>query len=126
MVTQGTAGKIITTVPKMTGTGQQGLTQVTLWRTPRPSWSRVRQSFSGCDRLRQPGLACSCFQVVLKGAPGTPGTILRTLPMGGVRLVSPGATKPTVTTLVVKGTTGKGRAGTSDPTAAANQLCQLV
>lgn len=33
MVTQGTAGKIITTVPKMTGTGQQGLTQVTLWRT---------------------------------------------------------------------------------------------
>uniref|UniRef100_A0A4W4E4D0 Host cell factor 1 n=1 Tax=Electrophorus electricus TaxID=8005 RepID=A0A4W4E4D0_ELEEL len=48
-------------------------------------------------------------QVVLKGAPGQPGTILRTVPMGGVRLVSPGtvsAVKPTVTTLVVKGTTG--------------------
>lgn len=52
-------------------------------------------------------LMCSCVQVVLKGAPGTPGTILRTVPMGGVRLVSPGATKPTVTTLVVKGTTGR-------------------
>ena len=55
----------------------------------------------------------SGFQVVLKGAPGTPGTILRTLPMGGVRLVSPGITKPTVTTLVVKGTTGKHRPETS-------------
>lgn len=51
-------------------------------------------------------------QVVLKGAPGQPGTILRTVPMGGVRLVSPGtvsAVKPTVTTLVVKGTTGNAR-----------------
>lgn len=49
----------------------------------------------------------SFSQVVLKGAPGQPGTILRTVPMGGVRLVSPGTTvKPTVTTLVVKGTTG--------------------
>ncbi|KAM4751698.1 LOW QUALITY PROTEIN: host cell factor 1-like, partial [Cyanocitta cristata] len=47
-------------------------------------------------------------QVVLKGAPGQPGTILRTVPMGGVRLVTPvtvSAVKPTVTTLVVKGTT---------------------
>uniref|UniRef100_A0A672NXG6 Host cell factor 1 n=1 Tax=Sinocyclocheilus grahami TaxID=75366 RepID=A0A672NXG6_SINGR len=49
----------------------------------------------------------SLTQVVLKGAPGQPGTILRTLPMGGVRLVSPvSGVKPTVTTLVVKGTTG--------------------
>lgn len=52
--------------------------------------------------------------MVLKGAPGQPGTILRTVPMGtvgGVRLVTPvtvSAVKPTVTTLVVKGTTGKG------------------
>uniref|UniRef100_A0A8C1PTK2 Host cell factor 1 n=1 Tax=Cyprinus carpio TaxID=7962 RepID=A0A8C1PTK2_CYPCA len=47
-------------------------------------------------------------QVVLKGAPGQPGTILRTVPMGGVRLMSPvSGVKPTVTTLVVKGTTGK-------------------
>lgn len=49
-------------------------------------------------------------QVVLKGAPGQPGTFLRTVPMGGVRLVTPvtvSAVKPTVTTLVVKGTTGK-------------------
>ncbi|KAB0388940.1 hypothetical protein E2I00_001942, partial [Balaenoptera physalus] len=48
-------------------------------------------------------------QVVLKGAPGQPGTILRTVPMGGVRLVTPvtvSAVKPAVTTLVVKGTTG--------------------
>lgn len=71
-------------------------------------------------------LTCSCFQVVLKGAPGTPGTILRTLPMGGVRLVSPGTTKPTVTTLVVKGTTGKPRPETSDLTSVVNQVCQCV
>ncbi|XP_073675561.1 host cell factor 1b isoform X2 [Garra rufa] len=54
-------------------------------------------------------------QVVLKGAPGQPGTILRTVPMGGMRLVSPGtvsAGKPTVTTLVVKGTTGVTTLGT--------------
>uniref|UniRef100_A0AAY4CWA4 Host cell factor 1 n=1 Tax=Denticeps clupeoides TaxID=299321 RepID=A0AAY4CWA4_9TELE len=45
-------------------------------------------------------------QVVLKGAPGQPGTILRTVPMGGVRLVTPvtvSAVKPTVTTLVISG-----------------------
>ncbi|KAM9351260.1 host cell factor 1b [Symphorus nematophorus] len=79
MVTPGSAGKIITTVPKISAGGQQGLTQV-----------------------------------VLKGALGTPGTILRTVPMSGVRLVSPGAggTKPTVTTLVVKGTTGVSSLGT--------------
>ncbi|TDH11061.1 hypothetical protein EPR50_G00081540 [Perca flavescens] len=79
MMTPGTAGKIISTVPKITAAGQQGLTQV-----------------------------------VLKGAPGMPGTILRTVPMSGVRLVSSGAvgTKPAVTTLVVKGTTGVSSLGT--------------
>ncbi|XP_042265246.1 host cell factor 1-like isoform X1 [Thunnus maccoyii] len=79
VVTPGAAGKILTTVPKITAAGQQGVTQV-----------------------------------VLKGAPGTPGTILRTVPMSGVRLVSPGATssKPTVTTLVVKATTGVSSLGT--------------
>ncbi|XP_054551475.1 host cell factor 1 isoform X5 [Talpa occidentalis] len=54
-------------------------------------------------------------QVVLKGAPGQPGTILRTMPMGGVRLVTPvtvSAVKPAVTTLVVKGTTGVTTLGT--------------
>ncbi|XP_065770940.1 host cell factor 1 isoform X5 [Muntiacus reevesi] len=54
-------------------------------------------------------------QVVLKGAPGQPGTILRTVPMGGVRLVTPvtvSAVKPAVTTLVVKGTTGVTTLGT--------------
>nr|XP_023693256.1 host cell factor 1-like isoform X2 [Paramormyrops kingsleyae] len=54
-------------------------------------------------------------QVVLKGAPGQPGTILRTVPMGGVRLVTPvtmSTVKPTVTTLVVKGTTGVTTLGT--------------
>ncbi|XP_061584023.1 host cell factor 1a isoform X2 [Cololabis saira] len=77
VMTTGTQGKIITAVPKLATAGQQGLTQV-----------------------------------VLKGAPGQPGTILRTVPMstvGGVRLVTPvtvSAVKPTVTTLVVKGTTG--------------------
>ncbi|XP_062830123.1 host cell factor 1 isoform X2 [Anolis carolinensis] len=54
-------------------------------------------------------------QVVLKGAPGQPGTILRTVPMSGMRLVTPvtvSAVKPTVTTLVVKGTTGVTTLGT--------------
>ncbi|XP_060232630.1 host cell factor 1-like isoform X8 [Meriones unguiculatus] len=54
-------------------------------------------------------------QVVLKGAPGQPGTILRTVPMSGVRLVTPvtvSAVKPAVTTLVVKGTTGVTTLGT--------------
>ncbi|XP_051528090.1 host cell factor 1-like [Myxocyprinus asiaticus] len=52
-------------------------------------------------------------QVVLKGAPGQPGTILRTVPMGGMRLVSPiSGVKPNVTTLVVKGTTGVTTLGT--------------
>ncbi|XP_040009179.1 host cell factor 1b isoform X3 [Xiphias gladius] len=79
VVSPGTVGKIITTVPKITAGSQQGVTQV-----------------------------------VLKGTPGTPGTILRTVPMGGVRLVSPGAagSKPTVTTLVVKATTGVSSLGT--------------
>lgn len=55
-----------------------------------------------------PSLFISYLKVVLKGAPGQPGTILRTVPMGGVRLMSPvSGVKPTVTTLVVKGTTGK-------------------
>ncbi|XP_045913625.1 host cell factor 1-like isoform X3 [Micropterus dolomieu] len=80
MVTPGSAGKIITTVPKITAAGQQGLTQV-----------------------------------LLKGAPGTPGTIFKTVPMSGVRLVSPGAvgTKPAYTTLVVKSTTGVSSLGTA-------------
>lgn len=55
------------------------------------------------------GRSLLALQVVLKGAPGQPGTILRTVPMGGVRLVTPvtvSAVKPAVTTLVVKGTTG--------------------
>ncbi|XP_028430593.1 host cell factor 1a isoform X1 [Perca flavescens] len=84
VMTTGTPGKIITAVPKLgAAAGQQGLTQV-----------------------------------VLKGAPGQPGTILRTVPMstvGGVRLVTPvtvSAVKPTVTTLVVKGTTGVTTLGT--------------
>ncbi|XP_068576078.1 host cell factor 1a isoform X2 [Cebidichthys violaceus] len=83
VMTTGTPGKIITAVPKLATAGQQGLTQV-----------------------------------VLKGAPGQPGTILRTVPMstvGGVRLVTPvtvSAVKPTVTTLVVKGTTGVTTLGT--------------
>eukprot|EP00066_Takifugu_rubripes_P029964 XP_011619230.1 PREDICTED: host cell factor 1 isoform X3 [Takifugu rubripes] len=92
MMTQGTAGKIITTVPKMAAAGQQG--QLT--------------------------------QVVLKGAPGTPGTILRTLPMGGVRLVSPGTTKPTVTTLVVKGSTGVSSLGTITTLATTATLASQV
>ncbi|KAJ3602007.1 hypothetical protein NHX12_029768 [Muraenolepis orangiensis] len=80
MMTSGTPGKIITTMPKLGGVGQQGLTQV-----------------------------------VLKGAPGQPGTYLRTVPMGGVRLVTPvsvSSVKPNVTTLVVKGTTGVTTLGT--------------
>uniref|UniRef100_A0A4W3K701 Host cell factor C1 n=1 Tax=Callorhinchus milii TaxID=7868 RepID=A0A4W3K701_CALMI len=72
----GTPTKFITAVPKLQ-TGQQGLTQV-----------------------------------LLKGAAGQPGTILRTIsgtPVSGVRLITPvtvSASKPALTTLVVKGTTG--------------------
>uniref|UniRef100_UPI00398F1460 host cell factor 1-like n=1 Tax=Pristiophorus japonicus TaxID=55135 RepID=UPI00398F1460 len=54
-------------------------------------------------------------QVLLKGAPGQPGTILRTVPVSGMRLVTPvtvSAVKPAVTTLVVKGTTGVTTLGT--------------
>ncbi|XP_072344087.1 host cell factor 1-like isoform X2 [Scyliorhinus torazame] len=54
-------------------------------------------------------------QVLLKGAPGQPGTILRTVPVSGMRLVTPvtvSAIKPAVTTLVVKGTTGVTTLGT--------------
>lgn len=64
----------------------------------------------GVPPPRGPQVTAVSPQVVLKGAPGQPGTILRTVPMGGVRLVTPvtvSAVKPTVTTLVVKGTTGK-------------------
>lgn len=63
----------------------------------------------GGGRSALTGALSSGVQVVLKGAPGQPGTILRTVPMGGVRLVTPvtvSAVKPAVTTLVVKGTTG--------------------
>ncbi|XP_059505701.1 host cell factor 1-like isoform X2 [Stegostoma tigrinum] len=57
-------------------------------------------------------------QVLLKGAAGQPGTILRTLsgtPVTGVRLITPvtvSAAKPALTTLVVKGTTGASTLGT--------------
>lgn len=107
-MTSGTAGKIITTVPKIGAAGQQGLTQVTHIETAPVAGSQTDQSASrrakhdlSCTLV----YVCACVKVVLKGAPGTPGTILRTVPMGGVSLVS-GAAKPTVTTLVVKGTTG--------------------
>ncbi|XP_043565857.1 host cell factor 2-like isoform X1 [Chiloscyllium plagiosum] len=85
VVTSGTGApaKIITAVPKFT-TGQPGVTQV-----------------------------------VLK-TPGTPGTILRTVggtpvTVSGVRLVTPvtvSSSKPTVSTLLVKGTTGVTTLGT--------------
>ncbi|XP_041072065.1 host cell factor 1-like isoform X3 [Carcharodon carcharias] len=85
VVTSGTGApaKIITAVPKFT-TGQPGVTQV-----------------------------------VLK-TPGTPGTILRTVggtpvTVSGVRLVTPvtvSSSKPTVPTLLVKGTTGVTTLGT--------------
>ncbi|XP_040909438.1 host cell factor 1b [Toxotes jaculatrix] len=60
------------------------------------------------------GVQQGVTQVLLKGDPGTPGTILRTVPMSGVRLVSPGAvsSKPTITTLVVKANTGVSSLGT--------------
>ncbi|XP_035652466.1 host cell factor 1-like isoform X3 [Oncorhynchus keta] len=95
MMTTGTPGKIITTMPKLgTATGQQGLTQV-----------------------------------VLKGAPGQPGTILRTVPMGGVRLVTPvtmSSVKPNITTLVVKGTTGVTTLGTVTGTVSSSLAGSIV
>lgn len=44
MVTQGTAGKIITAVPKMTATGQQGVTQVKLRHRSTPPTGTREQS----------------------------------------------------------------------------------
>lgn len=104
----GTPGKIITAVPKIgTAGGQQGLTQVLGAECLVQKWWKsdvvgaLQGLFSYMYWVFSP-------KVVLKGAPGQPGTILRTVPMGGVRLVSPvSGVKPTVTTLVVKGTTGK-------------------
>lgn len=110
VMTTGTPGKIITAVPKLaTAAGQQGLTQVNSLCAPARAGILMLQSLCMLVQERNPAL---CLQVVLKGAPGQPGTILRTVPMstvGGVRLVTPvtvSAVKPTVTTLVVKGTTG--------------------
>ncbi|XP_032892860.1 host cell factor 1-like isoform X1 [Amblyraja radiata] len=63
-------------------------------------------------------------QVLLKGAAGQPGTILRTIsgtPMSGVRLITPvtvSTTKPALTTLVVKGTTDVNTLGTMGTTLA--------
>ncbi|XP_067854482.1 host cell factor 1-like [Heptranchias perlo] len=57
-------------------------------------------------------------QVLLKGAAGQPGTILRTIsgtPVSGVRLITPvtvSAAKPAHSTLVMKGTTGTNTLGT--------------
>lgn len=68
----------------------------------------------------------------MKGAPGQPGTILRTVPMstvGGVRLVTPvtvSAVKPTVTTLVVKGTTGTKKLLSNDYVYVCNSFVSLV
>lgn len=111
----GTPAKIITAVPKLaTGHGQQGVTQVkTDGRRGVARPSGPPRPLSGSpEPPRAHLLSLFLSQVVLKGAPGQPGTILRTVPMGGVRLVTPvtvSAVKPTVTTLVVKGTTGKRR-----------------
>lgn len=124
----GAPAKIITAVPKIaTGHGQQGVTQVIHTgpaphpsvqpRTPaghmcpeEPGGGGGRGAAQDLDKLGVTrGRFPLAFQVVLKGAPGQPGTILRTVPMGGVRLVTPvtvSAVKPAVTTLVVKGTTG--------------------
>lgn len=104
----GTPGKIITAVPKIgTAAGQQGLTQVFGVQN---IWCKM-ENLMALKHLKPiflPGLFIFYLKVVLKGAPGQPGTILRTVPMGGVRLMSPvSGVKPTVTTLVVKGTTGK-------------------
>ncbi|KAK2490564.1 hypothetical protein MC885_014872, partial [Smutsia gigantea] len=105
----GAPAKIITAVPKIaTGHGQQGVTQVKHASTllsPTPAGHTCPPEGPGGGSTR----------VVLKGAPGQPGTILRTVPMGGVRLVTPvtvSAVKPAVTTLVVKGTTGVTTLGT--------------
>lgn len=120
----GAPAKIITAVPKIaTGHGQQGVTQVRRARpSPHPGVQARTPAGHTCPEGPGRGAAQAlgklrvtqgrfplAFQVVLKGAPGQPGTILRTVPMGGVRLVTPvtvSAVKPAVTTLVVKGTTG--------------------
>ncbi|XP_026223503.1 host cell factor 1b isoform X2 [Anabas testudineus] len=109
---QGTT--IIKTIPvsALQG-GAGGNSPITILTTKMVTPGTAGKIFTAVPKITaagQPGVT----QVVLKGAPGTPGTILRTIPMSGVRLVSPGATgtKPTVTTLVVKTTTGVSSLGT--------------
>ncbi|XP_010573570.1 PREDICTED: host cell factor 1-like, partial [Haliaeetus leucocephalus] len=83
--------------------------------TTKPGTTTIIKTIPMSAIITQSGATGERRDVVLKGAPGQPGTILRTVPMGGVRLVTPvtvSAVKPTVTTLVVKGTTGVTTLGT--------------
>ncbi|XP_076596932.1 host cell factor 1b isoform X4 [Chaetodon auriga] len=105
---------IIKTIPVSALQGATGanspITILTTKMVTPGSASKIFTTIPKMTAAGQQGLT----QVVLKGAPGTPGTILRTVPMSGVRLLSPGAVgaKPTVTTLVVKTTTGVSTLGT--------------
>ncbi|XP_036960577.1 host cell factor 1-like [Acanthopagrus latus] len=103
---------IIKTIPVSALQGGAGanspITLLTTKMVTAGSGSKIISTVPKIGAAGQQGLT----QVVLKGVPGMPGTILRTVPMGGVRLVSPVVNKPTVTTLVVKGTTGVSTLGT--------------
>uniref|UniRef100_UPI003AAEE447 host cell factor 1a n=1 Tax=Centroberyx gerrardi TaxID=166262 RepID=UPI003AAEE447 len=123
---QGTT--IIKTIPMsaiMTQPGATGVTSsagmktpITILTTKMMTTGTPGKIITAVPKLGSAAGQQGLTQVVLKGAPGQPGTILRTVPMstvGGVRLVTPvtvSAVKPAVTTLVVKGTTGVTTLGT--------------
>ncbi|KAM4612497.1 host cell factor 1a [Polymixia lowei] len=123
---QGTT--IIKTIPMsaiMTQTGATGVTSsagmktpITILTTKMMTTGTPGKIITAVPKLGAGAGQQGLTQVVLKGAPGQPGTFLRTVPMstvGGVRLVTPvtvSAVKPAVTTLVVKGTTGVTTLGT--------------
>ncbi|XP_041801023.1 host cell factor 1-like [Chelmon rostratus] len=105
---------IIKTIPVSALQGGSGANSpITILTTKMVTPGSASKIFTTVPKITAAGQQ-GLTQVVLKGAHGTPGTILRTVPMSGVRLVSPGAvgTKPTVTTLVVKATTGMSSLGT--------------
>ncbi|KAK6318978.1 hypothetical protein J4Q44_G00101890 [Coregonus suidteri] len=88
MMTSGTPGKIITTMPKLgTATGQQGLTQV-----------------------------------VLKGAPGQPGTILRT---GTTGVTTLGTVTGTVSSSLAGGSVASANASLATPIATLGTIATL-
>ncbi|XP_038154355.1 host cell factor 1b [Cyprinodon tularosa] len=98
---------IIKTIPLSALQGAAGGNSPITILTTKVGTAGTERLISAVPRMSA-GVQQGVTQVVLKGAPGMGGTILRTVPMSGLRLVSPapGGSSPAVTTLVMKGTSG--------------------